>query len=80
MFSNLKENDVNQKYLLKKYFISSVVLTISKHLLVHALTPRALQAAGSSCSFTSAAYPVGCLLLPLVIWLLRNTPQVQGVF
>jgi len=39
-----------------------------------------LHGAGSSCSCNRAAYPVGCLLPVLVIWLLKNTPQIHGVF
>ncbi|KAE9539679.1 hypothetical protein AGLY_004931 [Aphis glycines] len=59
---------------------SGGILTISKHLLVQVFTPKVLHGAGSSCSCNSAAYPVGCLLPVLVIWLLKNTPQIHGVF
>lgn len=69
-------------YTVKLYNYSQVLstLTISKHLLVQVLTPRALQESGSSCSWMRAAKPTGCLPLPLTNWPLRNTPHVHGVF
>jgi hypothetical protein len=55
-----------------------VILTRSKHLLMHCLLPNGLHGKGSGCSWRSAALPFGGSWLPLTNWPLRNTPHTQG--
>jgi len=55
-----------------------VILTISRHLLMHCLFPNGLHGKGSGCSWRSAALPFGGSWLPLTNWPLRNTPHTHG--
>lgn len=55
-----------------------VILTRSRHLLMHCLFPNGLHGNGSGCSWRSAALPFGGSWVPLTNWPLRNTPHTQG--